>query len=155
MKRLAIIGVLLAAACSPAFAAKTWQGDLFVTAVTPACESDGIAVNSFYRSVLEPQNYGGGAPATHFILVSPTSAQYYKLNANSSFQGGQGGYKGVSINSTSVLKEWVGQFSNASRKPQLISFGTRNLAIRITINDFAGIAGCTAALAGSIGDRPF
>jgi hypothetical protein len=146
MKLLATIGVLLAAASSPAFA-KPWQGDLFITAVTPACESNGITLNSFYRSILKTPQI--------FSLISPTSAQYYFIPHLNGLHQGDGDYIAIGINSTSVLKKWRGEFSNASQTPQAVFPGTRNLAIKITLNDFAGIAGCTAALAGSIGDRPF
>jgi hypothetical protein len=154
MKLLAVVAALFAAAfSSPAFALQTWQGDVFIVAVTPACESDGITANSFYRGVLRPGGLENNGSNTNFSLVSSRNAQHYSFLPYQ-LQSGSGSYQATGINSVASLGKWTGTFSNATRGPILISSVTPTIVFKLTINNYGGVTNCTATLKGSLGNRP-
>jgi hypothetical protein len=152
MKRLASVMFFLVV-CAPSAFAASWQGDLFVKTATASCETNGILVDTFYRGIFRPLNYGE-SPSTRFSLLSPKNGQYYDLGANFDFYSTTGTYKGMAISSTAQLNEWSGTFSGAKKTPHPHSSATPALVIRIAIANFAGIANCEATLMGTLGLRP-
>jgi hypothetical protein len=152
MKRLAI-GVFLLLVGAPSGFAASWQGDLFVKTATASCETNGISVDSFYRSIFIPLNFGGDQ-TPRFSLLSAKSAQYYQLSGDWDFYETAGTYRGTAISSTAELKEWSGTFSGAKKTPSPQSGNAPAIVIRMTIANFAGILNCEATLMGTLGLRP-
>lgn len=152
MKRLAT-GMFFLFVCAPSAFAGSWQGDLFVKTATASCETNGISVNSFYRSIFIPLNFGGDQ-TPRFSLLSAKSAQYYQLSEDWDFYQTAGTYTGLAISSTAERKEWSGTFFDAKKTPSPQYANAPAIVIRMTIANFAGIAGCEATLMGTLGLRP-
>src|SRR3954449_4039286 len=64
MKRAFITAALFAGLVLPASAATTWQGDMFITAISESspgmsCTAVGLGVGDFARAVFRPKNVPG------------------------------------------------------------------------------------------------
>lgn len=151
MRRLVLGTLLLAGAALPAFATEVWQGDMFVTAVTSACAADGLVVNDFFRAVYKPRNLVDNGVDTKLSLVGPRNAQRYMV-ANGPLTG-TGNYQATMITSRANVDSWNGGFSAASVLPTPTAT-TQTVVVKVTLNTFGDVAGCTVTLKGSLGNRP-
>jgi hypothetical protein len=150
MKRLAITAVLLAAASSPALAVQTWQGDIYITAVTAACESVGIKSNTFYRAVYRPKNIEDNGSVSKLAFFSSINAHSYTFSNVSS--SGTGRYTGVVINSWPKVLRYSGTFENTSFTPTTFSATTQTLVVRLTLKNFVNTPGCSVTLRAGLGN---
>src|SRR5688572_22223940 len=118
MKRLAIAASVLACATLPASAIETWQGDLFVTAATAACNgpgTPGITVNDFFRAVFRPRNLEDNGVDTRLALFSTRNA--HRVFIENAPLSGAGNYNGVFIGGTGGFTSYAATFASASTTP--------------------------------------
>jgi hypothetical protein len=132
---------------------QTWQGDLFITAVTPACERNGIRTNTYYRAVFRPRNIENNGPDTSISFFASANGHNYVFK-NNGLASGKGPYSGLVITSLPTVISWSGTFSDASTKPAVFSATTPAVFVKIKMKNFPGVAGCDATFEGSFGNRP-
>jgi hypothetical protein len=153
MNRIALAGMLLAATISSASALE-WQGDLFITKSNAACRNEGFEVNQFFRSVLQPAGAAlGNDTNTRLSLIGQRNAQ--RIFLQNDVLDGSGPYNGTFITSRAGFASWTdGTFSGAKLKPATLATSTPSIIVKVTINKFANIVGCSLTLEGTLGQRP-
>ena len=159
MRRLAVLagGVLASvlAAGEPAAAATptVWQGDLFVTAVSPGCASGRVVVGDFYRGVLRPLQSGVTVEALSFVsersaflLQAPAGHTLGKVKATSTDIGGRAAFDRVVGGAPVTL----------TILPATITTRTPSVQIKGTVGNFFNISSpsCIVGITGVLGLRP-
>ncbi len=152
MKRVVVVAVFLAVTVVHAFATEVWQGDMFVTAKTAACDADGVDVGDFMRAVYRPRNVEDNGVDTKLALYGSRSAHRYKV-VNAALSGA-GPYEGDKIGPTALTSAWSATFVNTSVAPALPTPNTQSVVIKVTFRNFGDLVGCTATLKGSLWNRP-
>lgn len=133
---------------SPAFAVQTWQGDIYITAVTTACESVGIRSNTFYRAVYRPKNIEDNGSVSRLAFFSSTNSHIYTFSNVSA----SGRYSGVVISSFPKILRYSGPFESASFGPPTFSATTQTLILKLTLKNFVGAVGCNVTLRAGLGN---
>jgi len=167
MKGILLAGAaLLTIAASPAHAVThTWQGDLFVTAITEtnpgtSCATVNQRVGNFDRGIYRPRALGDNGGRDQFALHYPNASFHVLVTTATKLHGatagtlytmfGSGGFNTVS-NST---------ISNSTTNPVNPLIGTQTIAIQTTIhNVFSGgnpvvPSGCHITLTGTLAKKP-
>jgi hypothetical protein len=162
MRTLAImVGITLAVGVSAASKAQTptvWQGDLFLTTVTPQCTPDGINVDNFYVSVYRP-NIAPPPPNQAdeaLTLVSPRSAFLLETTATGKTLRGKVSANGIAISSRATVSSNPSGPTTVALTitPAKITASTPVVQIKGTINNLFNIAGCNVSVVGALGLRP-
>ena len=163
MKRTLIAAALFAGLMTPAAAAPpTWQGDMFITAVSSLanCNAVNAAVGDFYRTILRPKGLAadsGPADLIAFhsnrssIQLKPTAPTATNLNGATSATTntifGSAGY--VQIGGVGIT---------ASLSPYPVALGTSSVTVSMTINNVfsknaATPSNCNITIRGVLGKR--
>lgn len=155
MKRAGIAVLLLASATLPASAVETWQGDLFVTAATNACDGQGgpgINTNDFFRAAFRPRGVDGNGPDTRLALFAPRNAHHIAIVGKR--LTGAGNYTAHAITGAGGGGEYAGTYGQGSTKPPAPTPNTPAVAVKVKLNRFADKPGCSVTLQGVLGNRP-
>ena len=132
-----------------------YQGTAFVTAVTSACTTNGVAIGNYatmiYRQQPRPKitAYGGAIQ-----FVSGRSAVSYVMPASTALNGGETNL--ASVNAYGELS-LVGPYSFTGGFDLTISDPTGpapGVTITGTVSNLWGYAGCTATIEASLALRP-
>jgi hypothetical protein len=160
MRRLTVLagGVLagVLAAAEPAAADEpNWQGDLFITAVSPGCAAGPIVVGDFYRGVFRPLQSGVTVEALSFVsersaflLQAPAGDTLGRVKATSTDIGGRASFDRVGGGAPVAL----------TILPATITTTTPAVEIKGTVGHFFNISSsgpsCTVSISGVLGLRP-
>ena len=154
MKRVAIAALLLGCASLPAQAAETWQGDLFVTAATAACNgpsTPGLTVGEFMRAVFRPRGVSDNGANTKLALFLARNTHHVEI-AHKALTGA-GNYAARWVTGSGNFLIYTGQYAAASTTPAPTDT-TQTVVVAVQLKGFGGIAACNVTLRGSLGLRP-
>jgi len=166
MKRTFLCGAFLAALSTPAFAAPpTWQGDMFVTAITEAspgvsCKNVNVSVGDFYRTILRPKNLTAESGTSDLIAFHSNRSAIW-LKPTSPVVGQLNGATQASINiiyGSSGFQAFTARPITASVSPYPVALATPSVTVQMTIQnvfskDSVTPSGCNATVRGVLGKR--
>lgn len=149
----AAAAAILATSSVVANAGALWQGDLFVTSATTACNSKGTNAGDFSQAVYSPLGDAGNGgtqdrlaiffPRGTAFLVVPASGgtlnNATKVNVTAIHSNATGGSATWSVSGLAVSQPVQ------AGVPVKISFGLSN---------FLGVSGCNVSLSGTLAPKP-
>jgi hypothetical protein len=165
MKRTFLCATFLAAISSPAFAAPpTWQGDMFVTAITEvtpnvSCKNVNVAVGDFYRTIFRPRNLTAESGPSDLIAFHGNRSTIWLKPTTSAVAGQLNGATQAAIN---IVYGSAG-FQAFTNRPitasvTAVAAATPSVTIQMTIQnvfskDSVTPSGCNATVRGVLGRR--
>ena len=156
MKYTLTTTAVILAMTAAANAQTVWQGDLFVTAVTSACNSPVVALNvgDFIQAILAPKNLSGNGSSDSLNVFLPRGAAYNivpqngTLNAATAFKLVGIHHDGTAGSSTPSSQ---GPFSVS---PSTIASVTPSVTLSFTWHGYDGVSGCSVSFQGVLTRRP-
>lgn len=163
MKRAFTVASLLAGLVVPAVAAPpTWQGDMFVTAVSNVanCNAVNTAVGDFYRTILRPKGLAVDSGTTDLIAFhSNRSSIWLKPTAptTTTLNGATAAAVNV-IYGSAGFNAFTGVPITASLSPYPVALATASVTVNMTINNVysknaATPSNCNITIRGVLGKR--
>jgi hypothetical protein len=163
MKRALIAAALFAGLMTSAAAAPpTWQGDMFVTAVSNAanCTAVNVAVGDFYRTVLRPKSLtADSGPADLIAFHSNRSAvQVVPSSPTSTTLNGATAATTRVIYGSAGFNQFTAVPITASLSPYPVALATASVTITMTMNNVfsknsATPSNCNITIRGVLGKR--
>jgi hypothetical protein len=159
MRTLAIlIGAILTIGVSAASKAQVppsvWQGNVFVTSVTPTCTATGVtSVGNFYTAVYRPNIAPPPTNQANEALTVATPRSAFLLAATGKTLRGKAKADGVEIGSRAILSE-MPTTVDLKITPVTITKSTPVVQISGTINNLFNETGCNVGVVGALGLRP-
>jgi hypothetical protein len=152
------VGLITSAVAAP----PTWQGDMFVTAVSNAanCSAVNVSVGDFYRTILRPKGLTvDSGPADLIAFHSNRAAVQLKPTAPTatSLQGATAATSNTIFGSAGYA-QIAGVVITASLSPYPVVLATASVTVSMTINNVfsknaATPSGCNITIRGVLGKR--
>ena len=126
-----------------------WQGDVFITAATPQCSSEGKNVGTFFQAVFEPKGLPANDPQKDQLMIFPfgqLAALHYVPNTASGLLNGATSVAGTGINSGGLFTGTM-SLKSVTVSPPTPKTNTPSVTITWTKTNASG---CTFTASGNL-----